>query len=69
MALMKSEQKEWASVRAKGKRNRIAVRRVGPANVVFPKSKLFGREVYAQLGTGRATTIMDARIKVRNKRG
>lgn len=69
MALTKSEQKEWASLRSKGKRNHIAVRRVGPANVVFPKSKLFGREVHAQLGTGSATRIMDARIKVKKKRG
>lgn len=69
MVLTKSEAKEWASVRGKGKRNHIAVRRVGPANVVFPKTKLFGREVYAQLGYGSAARIMDARIKVKKKRG
>ena len=60
--LSKSEQKEWTSLRAKSKRHGISVRRVGPANVVF------GKDVYAQLGTGRATTIMDARIKVKKKR-
>ena len=66
MALLKGESKEWASVRAKGKRHGIAVKRVGPANVVFGGG---ANKVYAQLGTGRATQIMDARIKVNRKRG
>lgn len=60
--LSKSEQKEWRSLRAKSKRHGIPVSRVGPANVKF------GKNVYAQLGTGRATMIMDARIKVKKKR-
>ena len=62
MALTKKEAKEWASVRAKGKRHHIGVKRVGPANVVFSDG------VYAQLGTGTATSIMDARIKVKQLR-
>ncbi len=57
-----SELKEWVSLKAKSKRHRIAIRRVGPANVKF------GNNVFAQLGTGRATMIMDARIKVKKKR-
>lgn len=61
--LSKSEQKEWASLRAKARRHSIAIRRVGPANVKFEKGNL-----YAQLGTGRATTIMDARIKVKKRK-
>ncbi len=62
MALTKSEAREWKSLRAKSKRHRIPIKRVGPANVIF------GKGVYAQLGTGRATIIMDARIKVKTKR-
>jgi len=62
MALTKKEAKEWRSLQAKSKRHGIPVEKVGPANVSF------GRGVYALLGTGRATTIMDARIKVK-KRG
>ena len=64
MALMKAEAKEWRSLQAKSKRHGVIVKRVGPANVVFPKSARFGGPVYAQLGTGRATQIMDARVKV-----
>lgn len=61
--LSKSEQKEWASLRAKSKRHGIPVRRIaGTSNVRF------GSGVYAQLGTGRATMIMDARIKVKKSR-
>ena len=60
--LSKSEQKEWVSLQAKSKRYGIAIKRVGPANVKF------GDNIYAQLGTGRATMIMDARIKVKKKR-
>jgi len=62
MALSKREAKEWRSLQAKSKRYGIAVKRVGPANVRF------GQGVYAQLGTGRATMIMDARIKVKKRR-
>jgi len=61
MALLKNEAKEWNSLRTKSKRHSISVKRVGPANVVFSGG------VYAQLGTGRATTIMNARIKVKQK--
>jgi hypothetical protein len=64
MALSKQEAKEWRSLQAKSKRHGILVRRAGPANVVFPRSVRFGGPVYAQLGTGRATQIMDARVKV-----
>lgn len=63
MALLKNEAREWKSLRAKSKRHGIPVKRVGPGNVVFSGG------VYAQLGTGRATAIMDARIKVKAKRG
>jgi hypothetical protein len=69
MALLKGEAKEWRSLQGKQKRHHIAVERVGPANVVFPPSKTFGGKVYAQLGTGRATEIMNARIKVKSRRG
>ncbi len=65
--LSKSEQKEWASLRAKSKRHGISVRRVGPANVKF-QDRFLGDNVYAQLGTGSATMIMDARIAVKKKR-
>lgn len=64
MALTKQEAKEWRSLQAKSKRHGILVRRAGPANVVFPRSARFGGPVYAQLGTGRAAQIMDARVKV-----
>ena len=64
MALTKSEQKEWDSLKAKSKRHGISVKRVGPANVVFP-ANLYHKEVHTQLGMGRATEIMDARIKVK----
>mgnify|MGYP003146245381 CR=1 FL=1 len=63
MGLSKIEAKEWASLQAKSKRHEITVKRVGPANVEFTGDVL-SKGVYAQLGTGRATTIMDARIKV-----
>jgi len=62
MALSKSEAREWRSLQAKSKRHGIPIRRVGPANVRF------GSGVYAQLGTGRATTIMDAKIKIKKRR-
>ena len=63
MALMKKEAKEWRSLQGKSKRHGIPVKRVGPANVTF------GGGIYAQLGTGSATRIMDARIKVKKRRG
>lgn len=62
MALYANEAKEWRSLQAKSKRHGIPVKRVGPANVSF------GGDVYAQLGTGRATTIMNARIEVKKRR-
>jgi len=62
--LSKPEQKEWVSLSAKSRRHGIAVKRIaGTANVRFSGG------VYAQLGTGRATMIMDARIQVKKKRG
>jgi len=66
MALMKNEAKEWRSLQGKSKRHNIPVDRVGPANVRFC-GRGYG-VVYAQLGTGRATQIMDARIKVKKRR-
>ena len=65
MALFKKEAREWKSLLAKSKRHRIPVKRVGPANVKF--YGVLG-VVYAQLGTGRATEIMNARIKVKKAR-
>jgi len=62
MALSKKEAKEWKSLQSKSKRYGIKVKRVGPANVTF------GGDVYAQLGTGRATSIMNARIKIKKSR-
>lgn len=61
MALMKREAKEWKSLCAKSRRHGIPVKRVGPANVLFAKG------VYAQLGTGHATMIMDARVDVKKQ--
>lgn len=69
--LSKEEQKEWTSLQGKSKRNGIAVKRVSSrnSNVIFPANKKYGwPEVYAQLGTGRATMIMDGRIAVKKKR-
>jgi len=63
MALTKKEAREWKSLQAKSKRHGVPVTRVGPANVSFSKG------IYAQLGTGRATMIMDARVKVKKSRG
>ncbi len=68
MALMEKEAKEWRSLQGKSKRHGIKVRRVGPANVVFGNLNA-KKPVYAQLGTGTATTIMDARIAVSKKVG
>ena len=64
--LSAKELREWISLKAKGKRHNVSVRRVGPANVLFG-GRGFGK-VYAQLGTGRATEIMDARVKVKKRR-
>lgn len=68
MALSKKEASEWRSLQAKSKRHGIKVRRVGPANVVFGNVNK-ENPVYAQLGTGSATDIMDARVKVSKKAG
>jgi len=62
MGLMDYEQKEWTSIRKKSKRHKIPVKRTGPANVSF------GEGVYAQLGLGRATMIMDARVRLKKKK-
>lgn len=63
MTLTKKEAREWKSLRAKSLRHGVPVHRVGPANVQF------GKGIYAQLGTGHATDIMDARVKVKKARG
>lgn len=60
---MKHEAKEWKSLRSKSKRHGIPVKRTGPANVRFDD------KVYAQLGTGKATMIMDARVRLKKKYG
>jgi hypothetical protein len=66
--LLGNEAKEWRSLQAKSRKHNLAVKRVGPANVEFPSSATFGKSIYAQLGTGSATLIMDARIKVKAAR-
>jgi hypothetical protein len=63
--LFANEQKEWNSLKKKSANWGIPITLIkGTANVVFRDG------VYAQLGTGRATMIMDARITIqkRNKR-
>lgn len=62
--LSPKEQKEWTSLRAKSKRHGIPIKRASLRN----SNVDFGGGVYAQLGTGRATMIMDAKIKVKKKR-
>lgn len=61
MSLMKIEQKEWTSLKRKSKIHGIPIFRNG-ANAVFDK------DVYAQLGNGRASEIMNARIRLKKKR-
>ena len=69
MPLSKSEMKEWRSIYGKSRRHHIPVKLISDiSKVKFGKTALFS-EVYAQLGTGRATEIMNARIKVKAKRG
>ena len=60
VGLSKGEAREWKSLQAKSKRHHIPVKRVSLRN----SNVDFGKGIYAQLGTGSATTIMDARIKV-----
>lgn len=60
--LSPKEAKEWATIRALAKRNHIAVKRVGPANVTWSDG------VYAQLGTGHALEIMRAKVTVKKAR-
>jgi len=60
--LNKEEAKEWKSLYNKSRYHNIPIKRTGPANVRFDK------DVYAQLGTGHATMIMDARIRVKKMR-
>jgi len=59
---MADEAKEWRSLKSKSKRYGILIKRVGPANVKFGDDG-----PYAQLGTGTATMIMDARIRLKRK--
>lgn len=61
MKLFKNELKEWKSLLAKARKHKIKIKRIGPANIIFEK------DVYAQLGTGRATSIMDAKIKIKKR--
>lgn len=61
--LTKAEAKEWRSLRAKSKRHKIPIKRIGAANVRFGSSRF-----YNQLGTGTATTVMDAKIKLKKKK-
>lgn len=62
--LTSKEAREWKSLQAKGKRNRISIRRVSVKN----SNVVFGDGIYAQLGTGHATDIMDAKITVKKAR-
>jgi hypothetical protein len=64
MALTKRELKEWKSLYAKSKRHGIPIKRVSPYN----SNVTFGENIYAQLGTGQATVIMDARIRLKKKK-
>ena len=60
MGLMKNEAKEWKSLKAKARKYDIKVDRIpGNSNVSFSE------DVYAQLGTGSATRIIDAKIRLK----
>ena len=63
MALSKKEAKEWKSLQAKSKRHGVRVKRVSPTN----SNVVFGNGVYAQLGTGHASELMDAQVKVKKR--
>jgi len=56
------ERKEWVSISAKGKRHGIKVKRSGYATV-------YSDGTTVQLGSGRATDVMNAKIKVKKRRG
>jgi len=56
-----NEQKEWDQLAIKSQKHGIGIKRVGPANIVFPDG------IYAQLGNGNANVIMDARISLKKK--
>lgn len=59
MVLTSSESREFKSLKSKSKKYHISIKRIGPANVKFSDG------TYAQLGTGSATKIMDARIRLK----
>lgn len=60
--LYENEKKEYISLKNKSKKYGINIKRVGPSNISF------GNGVHTQLGTGNATTIMDAKIKLLKKK-
>ena len=63
MVLLRREAREWRSLKRKSKKYGIPIRRVGIANVMFAGG------VTAQLGTGTPTAIMDAKIRLKKKKG
>jgi hypothetical protein len=68
MGLLPNELKEWIGLKKKSKKYGIKIKRVGPANISFGKTGLGGSELWTQLGTGRATRIMNARINLLKKK-
>ena len=58
--LFKHEAREWKSLKAKSRRYKIPIKKYG-ANVKFDD------RVYAQLGLGTATRIMNARIILKKR--
>ena len=61
-ALDKRQQREWANISAKAKRHGIKVKRSGYATV-YPDGTT------VQLGSGRATEVMNARIIISKREG
>lgn len=59
--LLPDEAKEWKSLKAKSVKHKIPIKRVGAANVSFDD------KITVQLGTGSASQIMDARIKIKKR--
>ena len=68
MSLLPDELREWIGLKKKSKKYGIKIKRVGPANISFGKTGLGGKELYSQLGTGSATRIMNARIRLKGKK-
>jgi len=62
--LSKAELREWRSLKYKSKKYKIPIKRVSLKN----SNVSFGKGIYRQLGTGTATTIMNAKIKLKKRR-